>query len=547
MLSVVANHFRRSLFMLGIFVAACGTNGAYCKERSNCVESITADAHSIRLKLTEPVPDQITVLELEPYEAYDKTVVKRIAWQGSFSGKAIHLKRFVDGQDRLFRKFLVVDSRLGTVIDGPRYVDKILPTEQRPAVKWPRSKKGLQCIVDLDDAIALGVKHAGHNVSLPQLLDLSDSPAHTWKVDGEDVGINMAHIRSLDARFKRLSDAGITVSVIFLNYLPAVADPNNPLIHPATDVRRAPNHLGAFNLTNRRGLLLYRAALEFMAQRYGNLDGEHGRVSAYIIGNEIQAHWWWYNLGSMDAESVIREYALALRIAHLATQKYDPSSRVFTSFDHHWTATMVPDKRRFIAGRTIMERLNALIRREGDFAWHVAFHPYPENLFEPRSWLDKSPTFAFDTPKITFKNIEVLTEYMKQSHLRYQGKVRRVMLSEQGFHTPAGPDGERQQAASYVYAYLKTRDLDGIDAFILHRHTDHTHEGGLRLGLRENLAGTVASPGKAKLIYDVFRAIDTPEWNDAIEFAKPIIGVKSWDEIGNDNKIHPIPFPLQTP
>ena len=62
------------------------------------------------------------------------------------------------------------------------------------------------------------------------------------------------------------------------------------------------------------------------------------------------------------------------------------------------------------------------------------------------------------------------------------GKPRRVILSEQGFHTPDGPDGQTLQAAGYCYGWIKASRLDGIDAFILNRHVDNAQEGGLRLG-----------------------------------------------------------------
>ena len=50
----------------------------------------------------------------------------------------------------------------------------------------------------------------------------------------------------------------------------------------------------------------------------------------------------------------------------------------------------------------------------GDVDWNVAFHPYPENLFEPRTWLDQSATASDDTPRITFKNIELLPRFLAQ-------------------------------------------------------------------------------------------------------------------------------------
>jgi len=110
-------------------------------------------------------------------------------------------------------------------------------------------------------------------------------------------------------------------------------------------------------------------------------------------------------------------------------------------------------------------------------------------------------------------------------------------LSEQGFHTPDGPQGEQLQAAAYCYAWHKVQSLDGIDAFILHRHVDHAQEGGLRLGLWTRREGSVADPERRKLIYEVFRVAGTAQQEEAFRFALPIIGIKEWIEVqGREEK-----------
>jgi hypothetical protein len=121
----------------------------------------------------------------------------------------------------------------------------------------------------------------------------------------------------------------------------------------------------------------------------------------------------------------------------------------------------------------------------------------------------------------------MLTKFMSADQMRYHGKQRSIILSEQGFHTPDGPEGQKIQAAAFCYAYKKIEKLNGIDAFILHRHVDNANEGGLMLGLR----GMTPQNGERypkKLIYDCFRTADTPEWENSFEFALPIIGLKSW-------------------
>jgi hypothetical protein len=175
--------------------------------------------------------------------------------------------------------------------------------------------------------------------------------------------------------------------------------------------------------------------------------------------------------------------------------------------------------------------LEYFAKKSGDLEWHVAWHPYPENLFEPRTWKDKSATMNEDTPRITFKNLEMLTRFLEQPEMRWRGKARRVILSEQGFHSDGTEAGELAQAAAYAYAMYRVGKLEGIDSMILHRHVDHKHEGGLNLGLWTRKPESVATPDRKKKIYDVFKRADAANWEEAFSFALPVIGIREWSEV----------------
>ena len=215
--------------------------------------------------------------------------------------------------------------------------------------------------------------------------------------------------------------------------------------------------------------------------------------------------------GAGDDAGVCRRLLDGTAARASAVRRHSAWARVYVSLDHHWSIRYSGRGRlQAFAGKEFIDYL-ARRGREDDadnFDWHVAYHPYPENLFEPRFWNDKSALPDPTTPRITFKNLEVLTEYLQRPELLYEGQPRRVILSEQGFHTPDGPAGEAIQAAAYCYAYRKIATLDGVDAFILHRHVDHPHEGGLRLGLRRYLPAE-ADPRPRKMIYECFRQADT--------------------------------------
>ena len=377
------------------------------------------------------------------------------------------------------------------------------------------------------------MKYTDTGVVLAGVFDWSGgAPRETWEVDGEKLPINTYYIADLDRQVKRLTELGINVTLIPVNGVPAKPDPANPLINPRTDLAGTPNHLGAFNLTDERGLRYFRAAFEYLAHRYSDPAGEHGWVSGYIVGNELQSHWAWHNMGRATPEEVTREYADQLRVAWLAVRRFHSGVRVYASMDHTWATHLDPDPLKSMAGDQFLERLNQLITAGGNFPWNVAFHPYPENLFEPRFWKDQTAAMGFDSPRITFRNLEVLPAFLAQDRFLYHGAPRHIVLSEQGLNCPEGPDGERIQAAAYAYAYYKVSHMPSVDAFILHRHVDHRDEGGLRLGLwsRKLEGDDPNAPDKKRMMWEVFRQADGDQWQAAFEFAKPIIGIEDWKE-----------------
>jgi hypothetical protein len=394
------------------------------------------------------------------------------------------------------------------------------------------SKKGLQ-VEMVDDALALGVKHAALNFNLSQLIAPrggTNSPA--WEREGHQYHFQRDYLEGLDQRVKALSDRGVVVTLIVLTYQSGDPEVNRILIHPRCETN-APNHLGNFNTVTDEGRRWLAATLEFCAERWSRPDQKYGRVSGYILGNEVNSHWWWANMGRASMEEFADDYLRTVRLAHTAIRKESSWARVYVSLEHHWNIRYATgDARQAFPARAFLDYFAERARAGGDFDWNVAFHPYPENLFEPRFWNDKTATTnVLTTPRITFKNIDLLPAYLRRPEMLYHGEPRRIILSEQGFHTPKGPDGETIQAAAYCYAYKKIERLDGIDAFILHRQVDNAGEGGLLLGLRGNQPGD-GEPRPKKKIYDCFRAADTAEWEEAFEFALPMVGLRSWDEAG---------------
>jgi len=497
------------------------------------IARVRALPDSLAVELTGRSPSA-RLVELRPYETVASQRQGAAVWAGPVNGQTVRLPRFADGRDRLYSRFQLVSDKTLRAIGPPCWVTDLeaLPAWRFP-MPWPASKKGVTCPVDMDDLHALGARYADWGVVLAGIFDWTGGPPkETWEVDGQHLPINVHYIAWLDGLVRRATELGVNVTLIPINGVPDHADAGNPLIHPRTDPAAAPNHIGAFNLTGERGLRYYRAAFEYLARRYSDPSGEHGWVSGYVVGNELQSHWAWHHMGRASREEVTREYADQLRIAWLAVRRFHKSVRVYASMDHTWASRLEPDPMKGMPGDWFLERLNRTIAREGNFPWDVAFHPYPEDLFEPRFWNDQTAVMGFDSPRITFRNLEVLPAFLSQQRFLYRGRPRRIILSEQGFHCPDGPDGEAVQAAAFALAYEKVRHMPSIDAFILHRHVDHADHGPLLVGMwtRKLDADDPEAPDRKRMIWDVFQAAGTGRWPEAIEFAKPIIGIRDWAE-----------------
>ncbi len=382
----------------------------------------------------------------------------------------------------------------------------------------PPNQKGLQ-VQMVDDALALGIHHAGINVNLTALYSTQSKPE-----TGEFVW-NETYLASLDRQIKPLSDKGVLVYLIIIAY---------PSKNPAIDtVVLHPGHrkdyqfsVGAVNTTNR----FLDAVISMLAERWSGAHLDHSRVWGWIIGNEVNSHFLWNNMGLVPLETAASEYEKAFRIIHSAIRRHSQNARTYLSSDHHWNSSMHNvSPQEATPGRDFLDTFARLARERGDFDWNVAWHPYPEDLGNPRAWADKTVTYDDNTNKVTFKNLEVLPKHLEKPELLFHGKPRRIILSEQGFHTLLTPDGEQLQAAAYAYAWEKIQTLPTVDAFIYHRHVDHAHEGGLRLGLWRNAPNSVADPHSKKLIYELFQKAGTPAWRAAADALLPVTGMKAWD------------------
>jgi hypothetical protein len=504
------------------------------------IDTVSVDRRYVRISGVAPEAGTAVVevpLQAALPSCTEGINVTTLSVRGDFQ---VEVPRFVADRsgvahDRLFARWRLarsIDTRLEGLSAATWATDTDEAADNRLPRALPSSKKGLANIAwfpeAMEDLPALGCRNLTINIELPSILRLNRGEAgttpHTF--NGKEYAVSEKALEPVDNVMRLAREHGMVVSAVIL--IPrSLADAEAQRIWCHPDACE-PGKYSLANVTTAEGIDAYAAALDLLARRYGSSTAPRGRIANWIIHHEVDAAWVWTNAGQKSLESYIELYYRALRIAHYSVRQHDPAARVFVSLTHHWTET----EPRFYKPRDLLELLRDICHREGDFEWGVAYHPYPQDLHNPASWLDSKATFTFDTPQITMKNIEVLDAWMKRPEFRFNGALRGVLLSEQGCNAPdLSEANQRLQAAGLVYFWHKVRDLDSIEAFQYHRWVDRADEGGLRFGLRTFAPGSVDTPGEKKLAWGVFRALGTPDEAAATEFAKALIGVQDFSQV----------------
>ena len=435
-------------------------NKAYALGATSSIESVVIGADKATVDITmnnsgdmAGTDGNFYLFELQPYE---DGVGSRSDYLEKISAgnvkKSYQLNKG-SANSRLYNSYVVA------VFDGTKYIEVSPPkyitnpeaiAGNNDAYKTQASKKGLQIELKmLDDAFNLGVKHASTNIAFNQIL----GNGIDYNYNGKTYHFNKAVVESYDKTISAFSGKDMTVTAIILNGYneahPELMYPNMP--------RRDSIFYYMFNASSKEGAETTEAIASFLAERYNGKDNKHGKVSNWIIGNEINNQQWNY-VGDMDVRS-------------------SSTDRVFYSLDYNWN-NEINNKNKY-GGKQIVDHFNSLVLEHGDIDWGLAYHPYPAPMTEPEFWDDGEKTGwikdNFDSPVINFANLNKLTDYFAQDALKkHDGSVRHIMLTEEGF-TATNPERgiiENEQAAAFAYSYYLVDSNPYIEAYILSRQVD---------------------------------------------------------------------------
>jgi hypothetical protein len=485
------------------------------------------------------VSGQVYLCEIAPYQDVTEETDFETAILLKSKKMEVDLDRFVNrsgiSYDRVLSKWVLAEKTATgfRLLSHAHYPDVIKAKYNYPK-EVARGRKGIGGFSvnrgHLEDLDELNATSATVNIWFSRFMFTKPAEGRIeHNYNGKAYYFGGKEVAMFDSTFRTTARKGIvTAAILLVDKAESCPDPEigKLLQHPDMD----PAGIYSMpNMTNPASVDCYAAALDFLASRYSRADKKYGRCNHWIMHNEVDAGWQWTNMGEKTEWIFMDTYIKSMRMCYAIARKYNPNSEVFITLTHYWAWTSHP---RFYPSKDLMEILIQYTNAEGDFEWAMAHHPYPQSLMEPKTWLDKQVDFTFNSPLITFANLEVLNAWIQLPEVLYKGKTKRTLwLSENGTNSKTYSEQDlREQAAGFAFTWKKMKGLDGIDGFQWHNWFDNRNEGGLRIGLRR-FPDDETNPGGAKPVWYVFQSADTPHEDKVFDQYKELIGIEEWKEV----------------
>ena len=466
---------------------------------------------------------KFALVEVAPYEDVTEETSFKYRTELTESDFSITLPRRFSREgityDRALSKWAIVavkDQR-DSLVSHARYADSITPNYQ--AAKGELlGKKGIACGVSslyFEDFDNLNVHSMNVNVVLSNLVARSGETSYAY--GGRTYYINYSQVQALDQMLLEAKKRNMIVNAI--------------LLCPSGSYFKDPENTGGYytmpNMTAAENVNIYAAVLEFMAKRYSS--GAYGRIHNWIMHNEVDMDEDWTNMGKQPETRLNDRYVKSMRMCYNIVRQYDQHAWILGSYTHNWNMSSSVKAPLRMLNQTVL-----FSQQEGDFRWGIAYHPYPINLTRPAFWINdvNQATYAKNSTYVTFRNPEVINEWiLRPEHFYQDGTKRLLFFTEQGANSPSYSDSDvALQAAGAAWIWKKVKDLEGIDGIQWHNWADNRQEFGLRIGLRSFAEGNYGEL-QAKPAWYVWQAADSETEEEVFAPYLKVIGIPSWDII----------------
>lgn len=502
-----------------------------------------------------------------------------------------------DGYDTVYCKFYVVDDG-GGILAGPIYPTQITPQYDHDEVVKANGIKGIftdwgqeDYILDLncehtetnffitgmivpneryEDGRVIPIKYEETRDSDGNLLYIvaQDAPApyndpqyveefwhngtkYYFRTEGwHGSGSNLKFYDNLISWYTRHKIKATMIVLLMLD--------TNQYIQPYflsyPDARSGKSSYYAVNTSNQYGAEYWSAFMKFIALRYSQEtsyeDAVYGTVETWVMGNEIdQSRDWNYIVDltkyqALTVQDYTVEYERMLRITNQSFRTAYSRVVPLIPITHWWNGSYAGDYK----PKQILEIITEKTRKEGNYNWGLAVHPYGADLPVPNFWsadILKGVNGTLDTQRITWTNLEMLQVYLQQPSKMCNGQIRDVYVTEGGVSSGDSESGmfntsKMQQAAGIAYAYYKCTQIPCIKAMNYYRLMDHPYE----IETQSIYFGLITAGGTTfKPSYYVYKYIDTQYSFEVTEQYLEWISWGDYDEngkfVGHGSKVTP--------
>lgn len=424
--------------------------------------------------------------------------------------------------DQLLSKWAITDNN-HKLLSHARYADKVYEIRHAaPGVL--KNKKGIGGIGDRvrDDIDPLGLGSATFNILVNTVMGCQPGNGFSepYVYNGKTYYANAGVLNDFDKTLKVCEQKGVVVAAIILVHPNGgEQDYASTMVHPEYS-GKAPYAMP--DMGSIYGVEAYAATIDYLANRYSQTG--NGRIHHWILHNEVDQNLAWADMGTdQPLLRYVDTYEKSMRLVSNIVRQYDPNAYVLASFTSSWNKSHSTDG---FSAKSMLDNIVAYSNVEGDYRWGVAAHPYPQDFFKPKFWdADTEATYTENSGFSTFKNIEVISEWMLRREHYYKGSEKRILFfSENGTNSlDNSTTNLNVQAAGAAWAWKKVMRNSGVDAIMWHNWWDNPAEG-LCLGLRDKNYN-------AKPSWYVWQAAGTANESSVLDKYLSVIGISSWDQI----------------
>lgn len=464
-------------------------------------KAVNEDTVTVKATIKKQVKSSDDFYYLVKVNPSNKTAVNSLG--KVFKGKKVTFNLDAEDKVNVVSKFAIAVKQSGKykVISKPTYISNPEKTafNKMEYVK-PASKKGIHGTSDVN----LGAKNTMCNININDLIT-TKGKGTAYKYNGKTYYFSDTQ----QGYVRECNENGISVTLMI--YMPW-NDKNSYLIHPAA--RNKGYYFYALNTVDEKARETLEAAFCYLGEAFGQEDCY---VSNWVLGNEVNSQKMWNHAGNLSLSEYTKSYAQLFQMLSYGVKSSYANTRVFVPLDSAWA---IPVSTMGWNAKTFLTSFDKALEEENPKTkWNLAYHAYSFPITSSAYSSNQYITNSSNSPYVTMKNIEVLTNYIK----KHYGSKTRIILSEQGYTADLGED---VQAASIAYGYYKAEFNSMIDAFIIRSMYDHAGEAaqGLSMGLS-------SASGKHRQAYTVFKYMDTSKSEKYTKKYLKNIGAKSWKSI----------------